>query len=235
MGNDGNAEFLQEFYSCLSYICEDLFFSRFKQSSAFDAAVASGVSPAEAGRTLLGSIFSGAHNDAERSNGVAELLDVKIAPAVGSDGSAFPMTGSALSERMEQYSGVQVENDVEELMTKMEEESQSASEKSEGLPAQKTTSYVDDRLEELLKPGERRPGLSRKITPRVAPQGYGSRRMFTSPSSQALPSPRQSTGSLQRKDSSGDMTRALLQVCDFYSLLLQSGFNFLFGEYMAFK
>ena len=221
MANDSNATFLQEFYTCLSFICEDLFFARFKQNSAFDAAVASGVPRTDAAHSLLDNIFSGAHNDAERSSGISELLDVKIAPGIDGDGAKFLGSASALAERVEQYTGVQAENDVVTLMTKLEEESSTAS--TEGVDDSqdvKPSSYIDDRLEELLKDksaGVKKAGLSRKNTPRILSQRLSNRRIPVGSGSQLQSSGRMlGSSGAQQRESGGELANTFLQVSHEY-------------------
>ena len=144
MADDANPNFLREFYSALSFCCEDLFFSRFQRSNALDAAVAEGVPVAVASQTVLDNIFEKAHTDAERTSAVAELLDVRISPATAADGTS--LTAASIPDRMARFDNPSLEQDVRKAIEDIEAEA-TASKTSED--KESPTSYIDERLSEL--------------------------------------------------------------------------------------
>ena len=98
--DDGNADFVREFHRGLSVCCDDMFFARYRRSQALNKAREEGVDP---GASLLDGLYGQAHTEAEKSDVVEDLLDLKLLRGTMSDGAHF--APEVLFSRMAKYSG----------------------------------------------------------------------------------------------------------------------------------
>ncbi|EDV25654.1 uncharacterized protein TRIADDRAFT_55968 [Trichoplax adhaerens] len=105
MINDNNPGFAAKFYAGLSVLCDDLFFSRYKTSTAV-------TSQDRKGLHLLQVLFGSASNHADKVNVVDNLLDMKLKR--GNDEAAF--SKEQLRSRLSQYSDFTVSSKLHEYL-----------------------------------------------------------------------------------------------------------------------
>ena len=102
--DDSNPDFAREFYRALSVVCDDLFFARYRRSTAAAKALAHSddINVERAADTLLSIMFGDAQTEDEKVDVVKELLDTRILPATNGKGVTF--TPDRVQERFEKFS-----------------------------------------------------------------------------------------------------------------------------------
>ena len=153
--DDSHPGFMKEFHHALAVICDDLFFARYRRSSALARTLSS--LPASddlesASRVLLESVFGDAHTEADKANMVDGLLDVKLLRGANKDGVHF--THEGIVERLSKYSNFAVESKLRSFLGAVEEKASHAR-------LQGTEEFIDKRLHELQGPLAKERPLSR--------------------------------------------------------------------------
>ena len=149
--DDSNPAFLKEFHHALAVICDDLFFARYRRSSALASTIASlpeEVDLEEASRQLLESVFGDAHTEADKSDVVKELLDAKLLRGASKDGVHF--TPEGILQRLSKYSNFVLTSKLRSFLGDVDDRSSQAR-------LQGTEEYIDKRLEELQSQPKDRP------------------------------------------------------------------------------
>ena len=215
--DDSNPAFLKEFHHALAIICDDLFFARYRRSSALANTVASlpaEVEAEEASRQLLESVFGDAHTESDKSDVVKELLDVKLLRGTGKDGVHF--TQDEILQRLSRYSNFA-------LGLKLRSFLGGADDRSAEARLQGTDEYIENRLEELQSQQPKERAASRYAKSRSALMSREkSRFMAVSRSATGMPiSKRPATR--QREDE--DLYKTFLEVSPMCQLLLRYSYR----------
>lgn len=153
--DDSHPGFMKEFHLALAVICDDLFFARYRRSSALARTLSS--LPASddlesASRVLLESVFGDAHTEADKENMVEGLLDVKLLRGANKEGVHF--THEGIVERLSKYSNFAVESKLRSFLGDVEEKASHAR-------LQGTEEFIDKRLHELQGPQAKERPVSR--------------------------------------------------------------------------
>ncbi|EDO39341.1 predicted protein, partial [Nematostella vectensis] len=153
--DDSSPAFLKEFHRCLAVVCDDLFFSRYRRSSALSHTLAS-LSPEvdveSASKELLEAVFGDAHVEADKANVVEELLDLKLLRGANKEGVHFTQEG--IKERLAKYSSFSLSSNVLSYLGNVEERISNAR-------LQGSEEYIDKRLQELSGPKAKDRPMSR--------------------------------------------------------------------------
>ena len=164
--DDTNPQFLREFYRCLAVCCDDLFFSRYRRSQTLERARAAGLEET-ADRSILDGLYGNAHTEADKTNVVESLLDVKLSRGTLTDGAHF--TPELLFSRMSTYAGFTENAKLRQYLGLVEEK---IAADGEG-----TSAYINKRLDELEEslPARKTSSGTRAMTARpltrVRPRG----------------------------------------------------------------
>lgn len=209
--DDSNPVFLKEFHQGLAVTCDDLFFSRYRRSSALSHTLASlpqNIKLEEASRELLESVFGDSHTEADKSNVVEELLDLRLLRGAGRDGVHFTQEG--LIERLSKYSGFLLSSNLRGFLGDVEDKTTDAR-------LQGSEEYIDKRLRQLTgqqqqdRPKSRYSQASGELLARGMSRQM-SRTMAVSRSATSLPL----SGKSQSKQKDGskdeDLYRVFLEV-----------------------
>ena len=137
--DDTNPQFIREFYRCLAVCCDDLFFARYRRSQALERARAQGMDETAPGHSVLDGLYGNAHTEADKTNVVEDLLDIKLLRGTLADGAHF--TPELLFSRMSNYTGFTENAKLREYLGLVEEK---IAADGEG-----TSEYVNKRLDEL--------------------------------------------------------------------------------------
>ena len=212
--DDSHPGFLKEFHHALAVLCDDLFFARYRRSSALARTLSS--LPANedlesASRVLLESVFGDAHAEADKSNVVEGLLDAKLLRGANKDGVHF--THDAIVERLSKYSNFAVESKLRSFLGDVEDKSIQAR-------LQGTDEFIEKRLQELQGPQTKDRPMSRYVQSRgnLMTRGMSrqtSRAMATSRTATGLPISGKSLPYRPKEDE--DLYKTFLQVCVVYS------------------
>lgn len=135
--------FLKEFHQGLAVICDDLFFSRYRRSSALSQTLASlpgSIKVEEASRELLESVFGDSHTEADKSNVVEELLDLRLLRGANREGVHFTQEG--LIERLTKYSNFSMSSNLRAYLGDVDVKADSAR-------LQGSEEYMQKRLQQL--------------------------------------------------------------------------------------
>ena len=213
--DDSHPGFLKEFHHALAVMCDDLFFARYRRSSALARTLSS--LPANddlesASRVLLESVFGDAHTEADKSNVVEGLLDAKLLRGANKDGVHF--THEAIVGRLSKYSNFAVESKLRSFLGDVEDKASQAR-------LQGTDEFIDKRLHELQGPQAKDRPVSRYVQSRGNLMTRGmSRAMATSRTATSLPIPGKSLAARPKEDE--DLYKTFLQVCHVIHLLLNN-------------
>ena len=213
--DDSHPGFLKEFHHALAVICDDLFFARYRRSSALARTLSSLPDDEDlesASRMLLESVFGDAHTEADKSNVVEGLLDAKLLRGANKDGVHF--THEGIVERLSKYSNFAVESKLRSFLGDVEEKATQAR-------LQGTEEFVDKRLHELQGPQAKERPISRYAQSRGNLMSRGvsrqiSRAMATSRTATGLPISGKSSAFRPKEDE--DLYKTFLQVS--YATLL---------------
>ena len=207
--DDSHPGFLKEFHHALAVMCDDLFFARYRRSSAL-ARTLSSLPPKDdlesASRVLLESVFGDAHTEADKSNVVEGLLDAKLLRGANKDGVHF--THEGIVERLSKYSNFAVESKLRSFLGDVEDKASHAR-------LQGTEEFIDKRLTELQGPQAKdRPAsryaqsrgnlMSRGVSRQVSRAQASSRTATSLPISGKAPS---------HPKEDEDLYKTFLQVC----------------------
>lgn len=141
--DDSNPVFLKEFHHGLAVICDDLFFSRYRRSSALSQTIASlpdSIKVEEASRELLESVFGDSHTEADKSNIVEELLDLRLLRGANREGVHFTQEG--LIDRLTKYSNFSLSSNLRGYLGDVDVKADSAR-------LQGSDEYMQKRLKQL--------------------------------------------------------------------------------------
>ena len=201
--DDSHPGFLKEFHHALAVLCDDLFFARYRRSSALARTLSS--LPVDddlenASRTLLESVFGDAHTQADKSNVVKGLLDAKLLRGANKDGVHF--TNEGIVQRLTKYSNFAVESKLRSFLGDVEDKAIQAR-------LQGTDEYIDKRLHELQGGQAKERPMSRYIQSRGASRQI-SRAMATSRTATGLPISGKSSSVRPNQDE--DLYKTFLQV-----------------------
>lgn len=195
--DDSNPVFLKEFHQGLAVICDDLFFSRYRRSSALSqtlASLPSSVKVEDASRELLESVFGDSHTEADKSNIVEELLDLRLLRGANREGVHFTQEG--LIDRLTKYSSFSLSSNLRAYLGDVDVKADTAR-------LQGSDEYMQKRLRQLTGQQQDRP-VSRyaqgsgDVTTRAMSR-QAARTMAVSRSATSLP--------LSGKSSSKDKTK----------------------------
>lgn len=142
MIDDSDAMFVKEFYKSMSVVCNDLFFARYKRSSALSSAMMAFPEETaqleDAGKFVLESVFGDAHNEVDRQNVIDELLDTHLLRS--SNGLVFNQ--EVMFQRLTRYTDFVVSNRLRTFLGDIENKVKTAR-------LQGTDTEIDKRLQEL--------------------------------------------------------------------------------------
>ncbi|XP_071958404.1 uncharacterized protein [Antedon mediterranea] len=158
MIDDTDQEFTREFYNALSTVCNDLFFARYRRTSALTQAeqelsAEQKEKEEKSSRMLLESLFGDSHANADSENVMEQLLDMQLMR--GSDSSGVNLTQEQMNERLSKYNNTSVNIQMRNFLGSVEDKMTLA--KQHG-----TNDKVDERLSQLTG--------KTVLTRRVAPQ-----------------------------------------------------------------
>ena len=207
--DDTNPVFLKEFHHSLAVLCDDLFFARYRRSSALAQTLSSmpkRTDLEQASSELFESVFGEVHTESDKGNVVDELLDVQLLRGTNKDGVHFTQEG--LVERLSKYSNFALGSKLRSYLGDVEE-------KASESRLQGTDEYVDKRLAELVgkQPKERPMSryaqsrgtlLSREVSRQV------SRSMAVSRTATSMPLIRKKASTQRGKEE--DLYKTLIQV-----------------------
>lgn len=202
--DDAHPGFLKEFHHALAVVCDDLFFARYRRTSALARTLSS--LPADenlesASRMLLESVFGDAHTEADKSNVVEGLLDAKLLRGANKDGVHF--TNEGIVERLGKYSNFVVESKLRSFLGDVEDKATQAR-------LQGTEEFIDNRLHELQGARAKDRPMSRYVQSRGNLMSRQmSRAMATSRTATGLPI----SGKSVRPSEDEDLYKTFLQVC----------------------
>ena len=191
-------------------MCDDLFFARYRRSSALARTLSSLPTNDDlesASRMLLESVFGDAHTEADKSNVVEGLLDAKLLRGANKDGVHF--TNDGIVERLSKYSNFAVESKLRSFLGDVEDKATQAR-------LQGTEEFIDKRLHELQGPQAKERPISRYVQSRGNLMSRGmsrqiSRAMATSRTATGLPISGKSPAVRSAEDE--DLYKTFLQVC----------------------
>lgn len=201
--DDAHPGFLKEFHHALAVVCDDLFFARYRRTSALARTLSS--LPADenlesASRMLLESVFGDAHTEADKSNVVEGLLDAKLLRGANKDGVHF--TNEGIVERLGKYSNFVVESKLRSFLGDVEDKATQAR-------LQGTEEFIDNRLHELQGARAKDRPMSRYVQSRGNLMSRQmSRAMATSRTATGLPI----SGKSVRPSEDEDLYKTFLQV-----------------------
>ena len=213
MTDDADPAFVKEFYKSLSVVCNDLFFARYKRSTALSSAMFSfpeeTMQLEDAGKFVLESVFGDAHNEIDRQNVVDELLDSKL---VRSSKNNVMFNQEIMFHRLTKYTDFVVSNRLRGFLGDIENKVTTAR-------LQGTENEIDKRLQELTAKGVDERPMTRYLPTRGTlmtrdASRQVSRNMALARSSTAL-------SLLPNRP----LTRAKDQQDDFYQTFLEVGDN----------
>ena len=152
MMDDSDPAFVKEFYKSLSVVCNDLFFARYKRSTALSSAMMSfpeeTMQLEDAGKFVLESVFGDAHNEIDRQNVIDELLDTKL---IRSSNNSVLFNQEIMFQRLTKYTDFVISNRLRSFLGDIEEKVKTAR-------LQGTETEIDKRLQEMTgKVQEERP------------------------------------------------------------------------------
>lgn len=197
--DDSNPVFLKEFHHGLAVMCDDLFFSRYRRTSALSQTLASlpdSIKVEEASRELLESVFGDSHTEADKSNIVEELLDLRLLRGANREGVHFTQEG--LIERLTKYSSFSLSSNMRAYLGDVDVKADSAR-------LQGSDEYMQKRLRQLTgqqaqeRPVSRYAQASGDLTTRTMSR-QAARTMAVSRSATSLPL----SGKSQKKDKTKD-------------------------------
>lgn len=168
--DDSNPQFIREFYRCLAVCCDDLFFARYRRSQALERARSEGMGEIAAGHSILDGLYGSAHTEADKTNVVEDLLDVKLLRGTLADGAHF--TPELLFNRMSKYTGFSGNAKLREYLGLVEEK---IAADGEG-----TSEYINKRLDELEANLPQTLSVTRPLTSRPMSSRPTSARPLTS-------------------------------------------------------
>ncbi|XP_033122761.1 uncharacterized protein LOC117121631 [Anneissia japonica] len=145
MIDDTDQDFTREFYSALSTVCNDLFFARYRRTSALtqaeqDMTAEQKDKEEKSSRMLLEALFGDSHANSDKENIVDQLLDVQLIR--GSDSSGTTVTQEQMNQRLRKYNNFSVNEQMRNFLGHVEDKMTLA--KQHG-----TNDKVDDRLSQL--------------------------------------------------------------------------------------
>ena len=151
MIDDSDAMFVKEFYKSISVVCNDLFFARYKRSTALSSAMMSfpeeTMQLEDAGKFVLESVFGDAHNEIDRQNVIDELLDTNLLRS----SKSIIFNQEIMFDRLTRYTDFVVSNRLRSFLGDIENKVKTAR-------LQGTETEIDKRLQELTgKTEEARP------------------------------------------------------------------------------
>ena len=207
--DDSHPGFLKEFHHALAVLCDDLFFARYRRSSALAQTLSSipaDVDTESAGRLLMESVFGDAHTETDKSNVVDGLLDVKLLRGANRDGVHF--THEGIVQRLSKYSNFALESKLRSFLGDVEDKAGQAR-------LQGTEEYIDKRLYELQGPQSKDRPVSRYAQARGNLMSrdvsrHISRTKATSRTATSLPISGRGQGSKPREDE--DLYKTFLEV-----------------------
>lgn len=208
--DDAHPGFLKEFHHALAVVCDDLFFARYRRTSALARTLSSLSADDDlesASRMLLESVFGDAHTEADKSNVVEGLLDAKLLRGANKDGVHF--TNEGIVERLGKYSNFAVESKLRSFLGDVEDKATQAR-------LQGTEEFIDKRLHELQGARTKDRPMSRYVQSRGNLMSRGmsrqkSRAMATSRTATGLPISGKSASARPGEDE--DLYKTFLQVC----------------------
>lgn len=96
--DDTNPEFIREYQQALAVVCDDLFFARYRRSSNLAQTLANDNGNVEkAAGQFLEIVFNNRHNEESKSQGVEDLIDMKLLP--GTDGKGVHFNSQRIADR----------------------------------------------------------------------------------------------------------------------------------------
>ncbi len=209
MNDDSDPSFVKEFYKAISVVCNDLFFARYKRSTALASAMFSfpeeTMKLEEAGTFVLESVFGDAHNEADRQNVIDELLDTKLLRNPKND---VLFNQEIMFHRLTKYTDFVVSNKLRKFLGEIETKVTTAR-------LQGTETEIDKRLQELTAKAEDNRPVTRYLPTRGTlmtrdASRQVSRNMALARSSTALSLlPRPAT---QAKEGGEDLYQSFLEV-----------------------
>ena len=151
MIDDSDPAFVKEFYKSISVVCNDLFFARYKRSSALSSAMMSFPEETkqleDAGKFVLESVFGDAHNEIDRQNVIDELLDTNLLRS----NKSLVFNQEIMFDRVTKYTDFVISNRLRSFLGDIEDKVRTAR-------LQGTETEIDKRLQELMgKTDEARP------------------------------------------------------------------------------
>lgn len=151
MIDDSDPAFVKEFYRSISVVCNDLFFARYKRSSALSSAMMSFPEETaqleDAGKFVLESVFGDAHNEIDRQNVIDELLDTNLLRS----SKNLVFNQEVMFDRVTKYTDFVISNRLRSFLGDIEDKVKTAR-------LQGTETEIDKRLQELTgKTDEARP------------------------------------------------------------------------------
>ena len=148
MTDDSDPAFVKEFYKSISVVCNDLFFARYKRSTALSSAMMSfpeeTLKLEDAGKFVLESVFGDAHNEVDRQNVIDELLDTNL---VRSSNKSVLFNQEVMFNRLTKYTDFVISNRLRSFLGDIEGKAQTAR-------LQGTETEIDKRLQELTGKSE---------------------------------------------------------------------------------
>ena len=159
--DDYDPNFVKEFYRALCVVCNDLFFARYKRSTALNSAMMAfpedTLQLEETGKHVLEAVFGDAHTEMDRQNVIDELLDTKLVRSSRNTSTAFNQ--EAMFQRLTRYTDFVVSSKLRGFLGDMEEKVRTAR-------LQGTDTEIDKRIEELAPKAKDERPLSRYLPSR---------------------------------------------------------------------
>lgn len=159
MIDDSDAMFVKEFYKSISVVCNDLFFARYKRSSALSSAMMAFPEETaqleDAGKFILESVFGDAHNESDRQNVIDELLDTNLLRS----SKSLIFKQEVMFHRLTRYTDFVVSNRLRAFLGDIEDKVKTAR-------LQGSEIEIDKRLQELTGVKEEARPISRYLPTR---------------------------------------------------------------------
>ncbi|XP_077985306.1 uncharacterized protein LOC144439946 [Glandiceps talaboti] len=123
MRDDSQPEFTRQFHKALSVVCHDLFFARYRRTSALlstqTKAKNQQVQEEQTSRALLEALFGDSHTDIDKHNVVDEILDLKLLRGTDKDGVHFDK--EVMDERLAKFSKFTVKSELQNFLGRTED------------------------------------------------------------------------------------------------------------------